>query len=254
MSNLDNDLGSHTSNNGMKISRTSGWITFAEKSTRENLTMRSTFGGYLMNMKLISKIGLAFLFCIVVFCGYSLAAPINDSVFKERLSKIGLSYSLPTGFVDDGLNASLEKKPGEKFDSVDAFVVHQIRSIDKKMAAYIDIRVLGGIDLKDPKLAAGYPLVFEANAAEYCAMVSGDSCNVLTKFPTEAVQADYNADFGIVFMAKKPNPKRIGGHKKASLIAISKPSKGLFYITIAYDSDEDFNNNFETIMYSLKFK
>jgi hypothetical protein len=207
-----------------------------------------------MNIKSIIKIGKAFLFCIVVFCGFSIAAPINDSTFKERLSKIGLSYSLPTGFLDDGSNVSLEKELGGKLDSVDPFIVHQIRSIDKKMAAYLDVRVLGGIDLKDPKLATSYPFVFEANAAGYCAMVSGDNCYVLTKFPTEAVQADYNADLGMVFMAKKPNPKRIGGHKKAALVAISKPSKGLFYITIAYDSDEDFNNNFETVMYSLKFK
>ncbi len=76
----------------------------------------------------------------------------------------------------------------------------------------------------------------------------------MTKFPSEAVKADYDADLGMMFMAKNPDPKRIGGHKKMSLVAISKPSKGLFYITIAYDSDQDFQNYFEPLMYSLKFK
>jgi hypothetical protein len=207
-----------------------------------------------MVMKFTHEVVIAFLFCIVVLCEFSIAAPSNDSAFMERLSKVGLSYSLPTGFLDNGSNVVLEKELGKEFDSVDPFVVHQIHSVDKKVIAYLDIRLLDGIDLKNPKFAAGYPVVFEANAAGYCAMVSGDNCSVLSKFPAEAVQEDYNADLGMVFMAKKPNPKRIEGHKKAALIAISKPSKGLFYITIAYDSDEDFENNFESIMYSLKFK
>ena len=84
-------------------------------------------------------------------------------------------------------------------------------------------------------------------------MVLGGDCRVFTKFPTEDVQGDYNADLGMVLMAGKPDPKRIGGHKKAAIVAISRPAKGLFYITMAYDSDEYFKEHFEPIMYSLKF-
>ncbi len=202
-------------------------------------------------MKSMLKLESTLLFCLSFCCGLAIAG--DDTAFNERLSKVGLSYSLPTGFVENGSNVSLEKELGKEHDSMDPFVVHQIRSIDKKIVAYLDVRVLGGIDLKEPAFAAGYPIVFEANAAEYCAMVLGDDCHVFIKFPTEDVQADYNADLGMVLMANKPNPKRIGGHKKAAIIAISKPSKGLFYITIAYDSDKDFKKNFEPIMYSLKF-
>lgn len=160
------------------------------------------------------KVGATLLFCIAAYCRPVIAGSSNDPAFKERLSELGATYALPNGFSDKGPNVSLEKELGKEFDSKNPFVVHQINSIEKNMTAYLDVRVLGGINLKDPALAAGYPIVFEANAAAYCAMVSGDDCYVLNKFPREAVQADYNADFGMIFMAKKPNPKRIGGRKK----------------------------------------
>ena len=205
-------------------------------------------------MRLRLKIETTFLFWTVFCCGISMAAPNSDSVFKKRLSEVGLSYSLPNGFLDNGSNQALEKALSKEFDSVEPFVVHQMRSNNNNIVVYLDVRVLGGIDLKDPAFAAVYPIFFESNAAAYCAMVSGGNCYVLNKFPTEAVQADYNADFGMIFMAKKPDQNRLGGHKKMSVVAISKPNKGFFYITIAYDSDEDFKNNFEPIIYSLKFK
>jgi hypothetical protein len=117
------------------------------------------------------------------------------------------------------------------------------------------VRILGGIDLNNPAMAAGYPVVFESNAASYCALVTGDDgCGVAARFEKKDVQTDYHADFGIMLKANHPNPKLIDGHKYAIVVAISKPSKGLVYTTIASDSAEELERNFEPLMYSLRFK
>lgn len=188
-----------------------------------------------------------------VYAGFLLAAPSGDLGFDQRLSETGLTYSSPSGFIDDGPNIALELELTETLDSSSPFVVHRISSTDGKITAYVDIRVLG-IDMKNPALAFGYPLVFEANAGEYCALVSSSPCRVSTKLPASVVRADYGADLGIVLKADHPNQSRIGGHKKASVIAISKPSSGLFYVTIAYDSDDEFERGYQTVRHMLKFK
>lgn len=84
-------------------------------------------------------------------------------------------------------------------------------------------------------------------------MVSGGPCSVLTTLTREAAQADYHADFAMVFNADHPDPRRIQGHKKARVIAISKPSKGIFYLTIAYDSDDEFEKHSKALMQMLSF-
>jgi hypothetical protein len=38
------------------------------------------------------------------------------------------------------------------------------------------------------------------------------------------------------------------------VIAISKPSSGLFYATIAYDSDGEFERGYQVVRHMLKFK
>jgi hypothetical protein len=204
-------------------------------------------------MKSLLLVGLRFGFCFFVYAGFSLAVPDDDLGFDKRLSETGLIYSKPPGFVDDGPNIALEKELNETLDSSSPFVVHRIRSTDGRITADVDIRVLG-IDMKNRALAVGYPFVFEANAEEYCALVASSPCRLSTKLPASVVQADYRADLGIVLKADHPNQSRIGGHKKASVIAISKPSKGLFYITITYDSDSEFERAYEAVRHMLKFK
>jgi hypothetical protein len=189
----------------------------------------------------------------ILSAGFSLAAPGGDLGFDKRLSETGLTYSLPPGFVDDGPNIALAKELNDTFDSSSPFVVHRINSTDGKITAYVDIRVLD-MDMKNPALAFGYPIVFEANAGEYCTLVSSSPCRVSAKLPTRAVRADYRADLGVVLKAVHPNQSRIGGHKKASVIAISKPSSGLFYATIAYDSDGEFERGYQAVRHMLKFK
>ncbi|MGA2652392.1 MAG: hypothetical protein ABSF28_17790 [Terracidiphilus sp.] len=188
-----------------------------------------------------------------LYAGFLLAAPGGDIEFGKRLSETGLTYSTPSGFVDDGPNIALEKELNETFDSSSPFVVHRIRSTDGMITAYVDIRVLG-MDMKNPALAAAYPLVFESNAREYCALVSSSPCSVSTKLPASVVRADYRADLGMVLKANHPDQGRIGGHKKASVIAISKPSSGIIYATIAYDSDSEFERGYQAVRHMLKFK
>jgi hypothetical protein len=108
--------------------------------------------------------------------------------------------------------------------------------------------------MKNSALAFAYPLVFEANAEEYCVLVSSSPCSVSTKLPAGVVRADYRADLGMVLKADHPNQSRIGEHKKMSVIAISKPSRGLFYATIAYDSDDEFERGYQAVRHMLKFK
>lgn len=175
------------------------------------------------------------------------------SVLKTRLEKVDLQYKLPTGFVEAGSYTTFEDELAKDYNTSDSFVVHRIRSINKKITAYLDIRVLGWIDLKDPKFAA-YPLVFASNAASYCARFTRSKCSMMTSFDSGDVAADYNADLGSVFKAEKPVTNRIEGHKKAVMVAVSKPNKGMFYIMIAYDLDDELDKNLESIMYSLKFK
>ena len=202
-------------------------------------------------MKSLLRVGLRL--GVFVYAGFSLAAPSGDLGFDKRLSETGLTYSSPSGFVDDGPNIALEKELNETLDSSSSFVVHRIHSTDGKITAYVDIRVLG-MDMRNPALAVGYPIVFEANAEEYCALVSSSPCSVSTKLPASIVQGDYRADLGIVLKADHPKQSRIGGHKKASVIAISKPSRGLFYTTIAYDSDGEFERGYQAVRHMLKFK
>ncbi len=188
-----------------------------------------------------------------LYAGFSLAAPSGDLGFDKRLSETDLIYSSPSGFVDDGPNLALEKELNETLDSSSPFVVHRINSADGKITAYVDIRVLG-MDMKNPALAFTYPLVFEGNAGEYCALVSGSPCSVSTKLSAGVVRADYRADLGMVLKADNPNQSRIGGHKKASVIAISKPSSGIFYVTITYDSASEFERGYQAVRHMLKFK
>ncbi len=202
-------------------------------------------------MKSLLRVGLGFGF--IVYAGFLLAAPGGDRGFYKRLSETGLAYSVPSGFVDDGPNIALEKELSETLDSTSPFVVRRIRSIDGKITAYLDIRVLG-MDMKDPAIAVAHPFVFEGNGEEYCALVSGSTCSVSTKLPASVVQADFGADLGIVLKADHPDPSRIGGHKKVSVIAISKPSRGLFYAPIAYDSDGEFERGYQAVRHMLKFK
>ena len=202
-------------------------------------------------MKPLLRVGLRLGFFL--YAGFSLATQGGDLGFEKRLSEAGLTYSSPSGFVDDGPNIALEKELTEALDSSSPFVVHRIHSTDGKITAYVDIRVLG-MDMKNPALAVGYPIVFEANAEEYCALVSSSPCSVSTKLPAGVVRADYRADLGMVLKADHPSQSRIGGHKKASVIAISKPSSGLFYATIAYDSDGEFERGYQAVRHMLKFK
>jgi hypothetical protein len=198
-------------------------------------------------MKSLIRIG------VFVYAGFLFAAPTGDLGFGKRLSEAGLAYSLPSGFVDDGPNIALEKELNETFDSTSPFVVHRIHSTDGKITAYVDIRVLG-LDMKNSAIAVAYPIVFRANAEEYCALVSGSRCIVSTKLPASVVQGDYRADLGIVLKADHPNKSRIAGHKMASMIAISRPSRGLFYATVAYDSDDEFEGGYQAVRHMLKFK
>jgi hypothetical protein len=188
-----------------------------------------------------------------LYAGFLLAALGGDMGFDKRLSEVGLTYSAPSGFVDDGPNIALEKELNETLNSSSPFVVHRIRSTDGKIAVYVDIRVLG-MDVKSQALAVTYPLVLESNTVEYCALVSSSTCSVSTELPAGVVRADYRADFGMILKANHPNQNRIGGHKKASVIAISKPSSGLFYATIAYDSDGEFERGYQVVRHMLKFK
>ncbi len=185
-----------------------------------------------------SKLRVGLSFGIFVYAGFSLAVPSGDPGFEKRLSEAGLTYVLPSGFIDDGPNVALEKELAETLDSTNPFVVHRIHSTDGKITAYVDIRLLD-LDIKNPAMAVAYPLVFEGNAEEYCALVSSSRCTASTKLPASLVQGEYRADLGTVLKADNPSQSHIGGHKKASVIAISKPSRGLFYITISYDSDGD---------------
>jgi hypothetical protein len=202
-------------------------------------------------LKALLRFGLRF--SCFVYAGFLLAAPSGDPGFDKRLSETGLTYSLPPGFVDDGRNIALEKELNETLDSLSPFVVHQIRSTDGKIAAYIDIRELG-LDMKQPGLTVVYPLIFETDAQEYCELVSNSLCSVSAKLPASVVQADYRADLGIVLKVHNPNQSRIGGHKKARVIAISKPSSGIFYVTIVYDSDGEFESGYQAVRHMLKFK
>jgi hypothetical protein len=131
--------------------------------------------------------------------------------------------------------------------------VHQVHSKDGTITIYVDIRVLG-MDTKNRGVAIAYPIVFEANAEEYCTLVSGSPCTVSTKLPASVVQTDYRADLGILLRSDHPNPSRMGGHKKVSVIAVSKPSRGIFYATIAYDSDGQFERGFQAVRQMLRFK
>jgi hypothetical protein len=202
-------------------------------------------------MKSLLHAGLRF--GVFVYAGFSLAASNGDLGFDKRLSEAGLTYSSPSGFVDDGPNIALEKELTETLDSSSSFVVHRIHSTDGKITAYVDVRAFV-IDMKNQGMAVGYPMVFEANAEEYCALVSSSPCTVTTKLPASVVQEDFRADLGIVLKSDHPNRHRIGGHKKASVIAISKPSRGLFYLTIAYDSDDEFERGYQAVRHMLKFK
>lgn len=198
-------------------------------------------------MKSLIRIG------VFVYAGFLFAAPSGDLGFDKRLSETGLAYSSPPGFVDDGPNIALEKELNETFNSLSPFVVHQIHSSDGKITAYVDIRLLG-LDVKNSAIAVAYPIVFEANAEEYCALVSGSQCSVSTKLPASVVQGDYRADLGIILKTDHPHRSRIAEHKNASVIAISKPSRGLFYATIAYDSDGEFEIGYQAVRHMLKFK
>lgn len=202
-------------------------------------------------MKSLLRVGLCLGF--FVYAGFLLAAPSGDPGFDKRLSETGLTYSSPPGFVDDGPNIALEKELTETLDSSSPFIVHRIHSIDGKITAYVDIRVLG-LDMKNRAMAVGYPFVFEGSALEYCAFVSGSPCSVSTTLPASVVQADYRADLGMVLKADHPSQSRIGGHKKACVIAISKPSRGIFYATIAYDSEGEFERGYQAVKHMLKFK
>ena len=57
----------------------------------------------------------------------------------------------------------------------------------------------------------------------------------------------------MVFNSDHPNPTRIGGRKKARVFAISKPDKGIFYLTITYDVDEELETNYKALTRMLKF-
>ena len=202
-------------------------------------------------MDLALRVGVCVGFCL--FYGLSFAAPGRHPAFDQRLSEAGLVYSPPSGFIDDGPNVVLEKELSKTLESSKPFVVHQIRSSDQKIAAYVDIRVLG-IDLNSTALAIGYPIVFESNAAEYCALVSGGPCRVYAKLPSAVVQTDYHADLGMILKAERPRRSRLVGHKAASVIAISKPSRGLIYTTILYDSDAEFDKAYEGLKHMLTFE
>lgn len=202
-------------------------------------------------MRLLLRVGV--LVAASVYAGFSVAASADKSDFDKRLSETGLIYSLPPGFVDDGPNIPLEKELNETLDSSSPFVVHQLHSTDGAITIYVDIRVLG-LDTKNRAVAIAYPIVFEANAEEYCALVAGSPCTVSTKLPASVVQADYRADFGMVLGADHPNQSRIRGHKKVSVIAVSKPSRGIFYATVAYESDYELEKGFQAVRQMLRFK
>jgi hypothetical protein len=202
-------------------------------------------------MKSLFRVGLRF--CVLAYAGFSLAAPSGDLGFDKRLSEAGLTYSSPPGFADDGPNIALEKELTKTLDSSSPFVVHRIHSTDGRITAYVDVRAFV-VDMKNQAIAVGYPIVFEANAEEYCALVSSSPCRVSTKLTASVVQEDYRADLGLVLKADRPNQRRIGGHKEASVIAISKPSRGLFYTTVAYDSDDEFERGYQVVRHMLKFK
>lgn len=205
----------------------------------ENFSMRSL------------RVGLCFGF--FVSAGFLLAASSGDPGFERRLSEAGLTYSSPPGFVDDGPNIALEKELAETLDSSSPFVVHRIHSMDGKITAYLDIRVLN-LDTKNRAIATAYPFVFEGNAQEYCALVSRSPCSVSTMLSGSVVQVDFRADLGMVLKADHPSRNRIGGHKRECVIAISKPSRGLFYATIAYDSDGEFERGYQAVKHMLQFK
>lgn len=208
----------------------------------------------LKEIKLITSIRLIFgsFLYFLLFQNAAFASDINHPEFVKRLSEVGLTYSLPTGFIDNGANISLEKKLSESNDSKDAFVVHKIGLKNGEIEAYLDVRPLK-IDLNNNKKSSGYALVFEFNAQKYCSVITGGACSILTKFPKEAVKADYKADFGMLLRISQPDPSKIGGHKRAMLFAISKSSQGIFYITVLFDSEQAFQKYFEPLMYSLKF-
>lgn len=201
-------------------------------------------------MKLPLRTGL-FVGCCLVGYGLALAASSGHAEFDQRVSEVGLVYTLPAGFVDDGPNAALEKELAEKQDSKSPFVVHRIHSASGKLAAYIDIRVLR-MDVTSGAASISYPIVFRSNAEQYCEMVTGSSCSVLSDMH-EAAHAEYRADFGMVLDADEPKSARIEGHRRARVFAVSKPSKGIFYLTVMYDSSEEMENNSKALTRMLKF-
>lgn len=203
-------------------------------------------------MKSLLRVGPCVGCCLVVSCGLSMAASTGHPEFDRRLSEVGLMYSLPSGFVDNGSNPALESELTKSAKPASPFVVHRIHSTDGKMAGYVDVRALG-IDLTNQALAISYPIVFRANAEKYCETVTGSSCSVETELSSESAHAEYHADLGLVLEADDPSPARIEGHKRARVFAISKPSKGLFYATFMYDSDEEFEDNRKAVAHMLKF-
>ena len=86
-------------------------------------------------MKPLLRMGLRLGFFLSA--GFSLAAPGGDLGFDKRLSETGLTYSLPSGFVDDGPNIALAKELNDTLDSSSPFVVHRINSTDGKITAWI---------------------------------------------------------------------------------------------------------------------
>lgn len=202
-------------------------------------------------MKSPLRIGLCIGSCLV-FCGLSFAASSGHPEFDKRLAEAGLIYTLPAGFVDDGSNVGLEKELSAARDSRSPFVVHRIHSTDGKLTAWVDVRVLR-LDVTNQALSISYPILFRSDAAKYCEMVTGSECSVVTELQPKAVNSQYHADFGIIFEADTPKAERIDGHRKARVIAISKPNKGLFYTTVIYNSDDEFEQNSRVLTRMLKF-
>lgn len=194
----------------------------------------------------------------IVACALALAtstgaAQSDRAQFEQRLEKAGLRFALPAGFVDAGPQKVLTNKLNTMFDAAEPFIVWDIRRKSGGIAAYIDARALG-VDLDASKLRAAYPIMFEANARSYCALVSGGSCEVVGALPQDVLVKRYHAEYGMVLQAAPADPALLGGHRIATVVAIAKPSRGLVYLTLAYDAPGDFAKHLASLLYLVTFR
>jgi hypothetical protein len=175
----------------------------------------------------------------------------NLSEFKTLLAECGMKFDNPSGFAESEIveNADMNYEYALKYPNKDFIVRYSVRPITYKV--YANAEVKNELEGQKGFRNSQYEIIFKTVMLN----LTGGIEYKYTVFDTDAVKAEFNADWGVTtFVDLNPNGEFGKGYKYCMIVSIHKRDIADAYYFYLSNTKDKFMDNVDPLFHSLKFE